>query len=574
MMRLVILTCAFLVPLLIARQGRDYKMFAAETTASALLFLLLSGFSGINRLQFKSLRQFAAPVAWIACLLIARIHSIHASATEELTHQLVYFSFLPLAAIFLGRKDINRLTWILWGAFLFVGGYAVIQHFGLEPVEDFRKWNPQDRVFSTFGNPDFLGAFTAFLLPLFIGRIRPGKSRGAWIGASLLDALVLYWTYSRGAWLGASAGMLVWFLAVHGPKNARRLLPRIILGGAVISLVLSLTGLLPWSTFTRRTDRVQLWKGTLAMISDKPVTGWGLGSFSAEFPPYAPPEFAERMKADNTFAEHPHCEYLHIAEECGILGLGVFFWLLVWLASVIISGLRVNGSVNMAGPLGALAAIVVHILVDRNFRLASTAVPFWIMAGALLALRPLGAVETPASYRQYRWSLPRTLLAVSSCILVVLAAYRPLSASLRVGRDRDFLELKSDIPLATLELQRPVKSGDPAWQVLIGNAYAQEKQFDRASKSFAEALRLDPRNVSAANNLGNSYFMMSRFDEAIKAYERALEIDPGHKDARFNMAYAWFHKRDIKKALIECDKLLRMDPTYFKAVQLKSQLAP
>ncbi len=108
----------------------------------------------------------------------------------------------------------------------------------------------------------------------------------------------------------------------------------------------------------------------------------------------------------------------------------------------------------------------------------------------------------------------------------------------------------------------------------LGNAYAQEKDFPRAAIAFAEALRLDPRDVAAANNLGNSMFMMSRFDDAIAAYHRALAIKPDHHDARFNMAFAYFHKRDIKRALEECDILLKMDPGNPKALQLRGQLAP
>lgn len=572
MIRLAVLTSAFLVPVLIARQGRDYKMFAAEVMAIAVLFLLASDRRPGPRPSWRAFRPFMPAIAWIACLLAAAANSRHASAADEMVRQAFFFSFFPVSALYLRKDDGNRLAWIWMAAFLFVGGYAMVQRLGLEPVADFRKWNPQDRVFATFGNPDFLGAFTAFLLPLFSSRISGSRRRSPWIISTVLACVVLYWTFSRGAWLGALAGMAVWALSAFGRQAFLRFLPRILAGTVAAVLALSLAGLFPWNTFTRHTDRALLWQGTFRMISAKPVTGWGLGAFPSEFPAFAPPDFNERMKTNNTFAEHPHCEYLHVAVECGLAGSGIFLWLVASMARRFLYFLRSPGGRSLAGPLGALTAILVHISVDRNFRLASTAVPFWIVSGMLLAY---GRTQnSPAPGLVPRLGVFRTLLACLLSFLAVAAVFRPLSASLRVEGDKDFLDQRTDIPLSELESQRATRSNDPVWLVTIGNAYAQEKQFDQASKSFQEALKLDPRNVSAANNLGNSYFMMSRFDEAIRAYETALAIDPGHKDARFNMAFAWFHKRDIKRALLECDKLLKMDPTYFKAVQLKSQLSP
>ena len=574
MIRIIVLTCSFLIPLLIARQGRDYKMFAAEILAFSIVFAIISAGNRVKAPEGIKRQYFLPPIAWTIILLAGWANSIHASAGDELMRQLIYFSFLPLSALYLRKGDITRLTWIWMAGFVFVCSYAFLQRFGYEPIADFRKWNPQDRVFATFGNPDFLGAFSAFLIPLFLARIQHNRMRAVWIFSSAISIVTLYWTFSRGAWLGALAGVSVWGLLSFEWQTLRRLLPRTILVLSALFLVLSISGMIPWSTFTRRTDRIHLWEGTFRMISAKPVSGWGLASFASEFPPFAPPAFAARMKADNTFAEHPHSEYLHIAIECGIVGLGIFLWVLLWIGKTIFQTIRTSEGANLAGPLGALTAILVHISVDRNFRLASTAVPFWILAGATIANRFQPAYRNLKTSNITGSVLIRIIITGAVGAMCVFSVFRPLSASLRVEKDRDFLEQPTDMPISELEAQRSSRSGDPSWLISIGNAYAQDKQFSRASEAFSQALAIDPMNVSAANNLGNSYFMMSRFDEAIRAYEMALAITPLHKDARFNLAFAYFHKRDIKRALIECDKLLKQDPGYFKAVQLKSQLSP
>jgi tetratricopeptide (TPR) repeat protein len=302
------------------------------------------------------------------------------------------------------------------------------------------------------------------------------------------------------------------------------------------------------------------------MIRSAPLTGWGVARFASEFLPFAPPAFAARMAADNTFAEHPHSEYLHVAVESGLLGLGVFLW---FLAAVFRTGRsRIqDGNPLVPAALGSLVAILVHIAVDRNFRLASTGIPFWLLAGMLCARNAAGPGSRPAS----RWVAGFAVLPA-----LALAAFllRPLLASYRVAGETDFLKQAAEYTSAQLEPQRAGRAADPQFHMALGNAFAKEGKFPRAVEAFAEALRLDPRSTAAANNLGNSWFMMSKFDQAIAAYRIVLGLDPGNRDARFNLAFALFHQRKIKEALAECDTLLRMDPQNPKALQLRAQLAP
>jgi cytochrome c-type biogenesis protein CcmH/NrfG len=218
--------------------------------------------------------------------------------------------------------------------------------------------------------------------------------------------------------------------------------------------------------------------------------------------------------------------------------------------------------------LGSVTAILVHISVDRNFRLASTGIPFWILAGILT--RPMDAGERTDGARAPRmtWLIAVPALALGAFLL------RPLLASYRVAGDPDFLKQAAEFSAAQLEAERSTRGSDPQYFLALGNSYAKEGTFPKAVQAFAEALRLDPRSTAAANNLGNSWFMMSRFDEAIAAYRKVLALDSGNRDARFNLAFALFHQRKIKEALAECDALLRLDPQNAKALQLRARLAP
>lgn len=69
-------------------------------------------------------------------------------------------------------------------------------------------------------------------------------------------------------------------------------------------------------------------RATLDLVADRPLTGWGLGSFRFIYP-----EYAHRRRYDGhvnvrTWYMHPHNEVLHQAAQTGCLGL--FAWLGLW----------------------------------------------------------------------------------------------------------------------------------------------------------------------------------------------------------------------------------------------------
>ncbi|MEK7476790.1 MAG: O-antigen ligase family protein [Candidatus Coatesbacteria bacterium] len=578
--RLALLTAAALVPLLFAKGGRDYKLLSSQ------VLILLGAAAGTVVLAHSRLRdRRGAPLAaaaWLAGLSVsvAVAHGrgiLAPTAMAELARQALCLVAFLGAMLLLRPGDLRRLAALWATTIVFVGGYAIMQKAGWDPIEEFRKFNSQSRPFSTFGNPDFLGVHLAFLVPILLSLIvhaarkGPRMARDILLHATLFGTLVLLvWTGSRGAWLGASAGIAIAIPLLFRRsewESMDRRMRSVAIAVIAVAFVIAAIWLAPSvrDALNRRTDRIPLWQGTMAMVRAKPITGWGVGSFPSEYPPFAPPAFAAKMKADNTFAEHPHCEYLHVAVEAGLPALGLFVWL---LAVVLRQGLyRARAGDRMAaGALGALVAVLVHILVDRNFRLASTAIPFWLVAGVLFARRE-GA---PAGTKAPGWAW----LPLLGAIALAAVSLRPLLASFKVAREVDFLTQSAGVPAAQLEAQRDAHATDPQFLVALGNAWAQEKNFPRAIKAFEDALRLDPANTGAAVNLGNCWFMMSRFDEAGIVFRKVLERDPGHRDARFNLAMTYYYQRKIKAALAEVEILLRQDPANPKALQLKAQLSP
>ncbi len=121
---------------------------------------------------------------------------------------------------------------------------------------------------------------------------------------------------------GCSAGIIgfiLGFLFWLWHKN-RRLTIVIILSLLLIGGILTYNGKL--SYYLQDTHRIKVWAKAIEIWRDRPITGWGVGSFRALFWERAP-----EFRTDGHWAQ-AHNEYLQVLFETGIIGLGIVFGLI------------------------------------------------------------------------------------------------------------------------------------------------------------------------------------------------------------------------------------------------------
>jgi tetratricopeptide (TPR) repeat protein len=65
----------------------------------------------------------------------------------------------------------------------------------------------------------------------------------------------------------------------------------------------------------------------------------------------------------------------------------------------------------------------------------------------------------------------------------------------------------------------------------LGNAYLQKKEWKEAESFYRKAIREEPENADAYNNLAWLYYMKKEnLDQAEKLVQRALELNPAKGD--------------------------------------------
>ncbi|MBI4341307.1 MAG: O-antigen ligase family protein, partial [Candidatus Omnitrophica bacterium] len=130
-----------------------------------------------------------------------------------------------------------------------------------------------------------------------------------------------------------------------------------------------------------KVDRWVCWVAAMRMIQDRPVLGFGLNTFMANYLDY--------WVGGERNPRYAHNCYLQMAAETGYIGLTAFLLLLGFLFVRIVSGWRQASppqQVLLAGCMAGLMAFAVQAGIDTNFYSLRQAALFWVIAGLAVGL--------------------------------------------------------------------------------------------------------------------------------------------------------------------------------------------
>jgi O-antigen ligase len=288
-------------------------------------------------------------------------------------------------------------------------------------------------ISSSFGNAQLFAGFLLLLVPLLVALSFSNlelKHKIAIQSAAVLAVTSLLLAQVRSAWLGGVVALVA--LAVLALRNlppARAARPRsqlvaplvTILGAVGVFLILShSTGLVvargqTLGAAAHDVDfrwRVNEWKGAYQLIRERPLFGWGIGTFPLEqtrtVQGAAPRAMVQR--SGPSLREEAHNEYLQLAAEMGIVGLGLYLWA---LGAFLVYGTRaLRGRERglrrlvLMGCLAALAGQAIDALSNPAWRFADVSFMFWLIMGLGMAaarFTPATAEEAaPAPARRTR----------------------------------------------------------------------------------------------------------------------------------------------------------------------------
>jgi O-antigen ligase len=390
----------FVLPLVFYRGFAEQFTDAKIVLTEFLVFLALAGW-GLGWFWGKTgwpagFRLGTPLVAFAAAILL----SCFASSVPSFSlGEAEYFLCGPLWLLLLaswrrGIASAQSMGKLITAAGALTTAIALLQWWGHDPLlfggysVQWGTMVPRMRLYSTFGNPNFLcgyliGAiFPALALALTV-KSRIGKVLCGGASAAMLAAIGGTGSYGGWAALAAVAGLVLLRAGMPAAQPRENEVTRA--GTALPVFAVPIGALAAWwiasadqTLSSRIAGRAYLSRIAWRMFAEHPLLGSGWGTFQLRFLEQqarflaAHPDLARYW----TMAWELHNDPLQLLVETGLLGFAAFAWLLLKYGREVLKAARAADSratlIWLSAGAGGAAAVLADSLVNFQFAVAPT----------------------------------------------------------------------------------------------------------------------------------------------------------------------------------------------------------
>ena len=463
------------------------------------------------------------------------------------------------------EHQINRLLTTLLIISSLLGIYGIFQYNGI----DFSFWKAnigRQQVFGLFGNVNYFAEYLIVPLPLVISLFFAARNKTSKIlllvGILTMGGSLLL-TFTRGSYLAigiSSIFMFLLYLASQGKSFLKEhkkififILALIILvtflfvlpsplnePGTVISKIKGRISISQFTSGSSLKRREAIWGFTALMVKDHPLLGSGLGTFKYNSLSYQAQFFDQgenRRLYPYGIADKVHNEYLQLGAEIGILGLGIFFWLIITYFNYGIKLLKRLKDKYKQGIIIGLMGGIVAVLIDAIFgfplHLPATLVLFWLFIGLIVSLNH-SENHSGQEVKTVRVKEIRSKTKGDG-IESNIYRFKPLLYLIIILLSL-FLCVMVICPFVSQVYE------------FYGVKHAEKADYDTAAKYFQEALKWNPYFGMVHYNLGQIIYQKGIYTPAIENFEKAEKyID--HPDLPARLAYLYFKKGQLDKGI-------------------------
>ena len=487
-----------------------------------------------------------------------------------------------------GEHQINRLLTALLIISSLLGIYGIFQYNGI----DFAFWKAnigRQQVFGLFGNVNYFAEYLIVPLPLaislfFAARNKTSKilllvgilamggsliltfTRGSYlaIGISSIFIFFLYLTSRGKGFIKEHKKIFIFILALIILVTFLFVLPNPLNEpGTVISKIKGRISISQFTSGSSLKRREAIWGFTILIIKDHPLLGSGLGTFKYNSLNYQAQFFDQgenRSLYPYGIADKVHNEYLQLGAEIGILGLGIFLWLIITCFNYGIKLLKRLKDKYKQGIIIGLMGGVVAVLIDAIFgfplHLPATLVLFWLFIGLIVSLNH-SENHTGQKVKTIRVKEIRSKTKGDG-IESNIYRFKPLLYLIII-----LLSLFLCVMVACPFVSQVYE--------FYGVGYAKKAEYDTAARNFQEALRWNPYFGMVYYNLGQIISKKGIYTPAIENFEKA-EKYMDHPDLPGRLAYLYLKKGQVDKAIVKLKQAISYQKTEKSMVPLYTDL--
>src|ERR1035437_166908 len=552
------------------------QMMVARVFLPLLLILYIIRSMRNGRLSFKN-HTVLLPLAGY---LLAVFASVLMSVNKEISMKY----FLELAVMVLGAyivydisgiSGIKRVVFMIVLSHTLMAAYGIAQHFDADPF----KWstNFAGRALGTIGNPDFLAGELLLSFFIVLSHFFFEKKFRVLAGVSLfIHVLCIYYPRVAGAFIGMALGSLsfsifaaiikrdfLWQLIM---KNRKKMIAGIFIIVAAL-IVITPVASSKYKSFVNEKGRslkhrLIMWESSLLMVRESPVLGKGIGSFRMNYPYYQgillndPKNYGY----DYVVTWMPHEQYLLIASESGILGLGLFL-LAIFVFYRVTAGLirEKRADFKAVGFASSVTALLGASFFNTFYNIPATTFIFFLM----LFSQQLFALNRTAYVLKKDIAAPLLISACIALLFLINGDGRTLAANMYLKKAESYS--KRDLMPQAIEYYERViglkavelcPQTDVAQYYYAAEAYRKTGNLAKAEQYYRMDLKLKPFCPEVNNMLGAVSGKLGSLDESIKRLEMSIFAAPHYDAAYTNLATAYVAKKDYEGARRTLNKFM------------------
>lgn len=255
------------------------------------------------------------------------------------------------------------------------------------------------------------GAVIALLLPAALAmawRVKQSSlAKVLWVTAAGWLTLGLIFSFTRAAWVSVAAAVVLWGLMLLGIK-LRTLIFFALVGAIALafswdSVVIQLErnkqdssddlakhveSISNVSSDDSNLERLNRWSCAWAMFQERPIVGWGPGTYQFEYAPFQTADRRTLISTNNADLGNAHSEYLGPLAEQGLLG---FIGMVALLLATCHLGFKLQHTLSdpdqrivALGLFLGLVTYFVHGVLNNYLDTDKASAPFWGFLAALV----------------------------------------------------------------------------------------------------------------------------------------------------------------------------------------------
>lgn len=493
------------------------------------------------------------------------------------------------------ERLLTRVVSIAMAASSMAGLYGLLQYKGDE-IFDQMPLVAGGRVWSSLGNPIYLGALCMMGFPLTLVRLleKPFLSSrlrlGGLLVAGALQIAGLALSLSRSAWLGCIGALFIVALAAAWRSNkGSELAKRGLVLAAILLSILALLAITSPGVQRRfsvllstsegsNAARIEGWKGGFLAWRESPWFGSGPDTFFQTFRRFRSTAYVRATGWGVTQGD-AHNDFLQVLSTQGLIGLALWSWIILVILSRSFRIIR-SSSLEEVG----VAAGVIALGIQNQFNFSSVSTSTWAAVG-------LGLLMRPPEIRHVQWQLPnwsQRLLrwAPLGGAIGIWFVSQPLradaaymqgmgfsasgSASRALSSFREATRLNGRLEVYVSALANAARSA----ALQTTDPVQRQALFQEAWRAADSMIRDHPQNPDAWNNRGVADMWLSQLagmdlkEEAYRSFLQAAKMDPVFVDALANLAKCEHLRGHLEEEKVWWRRVLAIDPDYAMALEV------